>query len=488
MRTVRWQIRVDAPAVRAALASLRRELAVPADHPAAAHAEAAAAIGRGPQLPPQAPGPWVDAVDLDLVTVDPPGSRDLDQALHLERRGDGYRVHYAIADVAAFVAPGGVIDQEAWARGTTLYLPDGSAPLHPPELSEGAASLLAARERRPAVLWTLDLDSDGSLVGTDVRRAWVRSRRQLTYDEAQRMADSGSAQPGGLELLAVVGRLRQAQELERGGVSLQLPEQDVVAEDGRYELAYRRNLPAENWNAQLSLLTGMAAAALMASAGTGVLRVLPDAQDDALEGLRRRARALGVRWPADESYPAFVRALDPAVPVQAALLQQAAKTLRGAGYVVLEHAGAPVPRHAAVASPYAHVTAPLRRLVDRYGSEVALSVCAGVAVPDWVQHRLADLPAAMAAAGQRSSQVDNAALDLVEALVLAGHQGRRFTASVVDSSARASKVQLADPAVVASVVGPLPLGSEVALELVAVDVAARRVELVVAQPPAAPNS
>ncbi|MDQ3294181.1 MAG: RNB domain-containing ribonuclease, partial [Actinomycetota bacterium] len=79
-----------------------------------------------------------DRRDLPLVTLDPVGSRDLDQAFALEPRGSGWTVWYAIADVGAVVVPGGPIDVEARQRGVTLYLPDGRAPLHPPTLSEGS--------------------------------------------------------------------------------------------------------------------------------------------------------------------------------------------------------------------------------------------------------------------------------------------------------------------------------------------------------------
>ncbi|MGH3651130.1 MAG: RNB domain-containing ribonuclease, partial [Acidimicrobiia bacterium] len=59
------------------------------------------AMGIEPRLPNQ------DLTGVPFVTIDPPGARDLDQALHLERRDSGYRVRYAIADVGAFVSPGG---------------------------------------------------------------------------------------------------------------------------------------------------------------------------------------------------------------------------------------------------------------------------------------------------------------------------------------------------------------------------------------------
>lgn len=134
---------------------------------------------KSPRLPSH------DATDIPLFTIDPPASTDLDQAMHLSRRpGDGghggYRVRYAIADVAAFVTPGGALDAEVHRRVTTLYFPDGKVPLHPACLSEGAASLLPDHTC-PAVLWTLDLDADGRTETVDVRRALVRSRAKLNY-------------------------------------------------------------------------------------------------------------------------------------------------------------------------------------------------------------------------------------------------------------------------------------------------------------------
>src|SRR3954454_19491516 len=161
--------------LEAQLAALRSELSVPGEFPADALAEAA----RVAASPPQSVD-VVDATDIPLVTLDPLGSRDLDQAFFLERAGDGFKFTYAIADVATFVAAGGAVDREARLRGETLYLPDGRVPMHPPVLSEGAASLLPDQVR-PAVLWQFELDAEGKPTSTDVRRALVRSRAQLDY-------------------------------------------------------------------------------------------------------------------------------------------------------------------------------------------------------------------------------------------------------------------------------------------------------------------
>ena len=150
-----------------------------------------------------------DQTDVPYLTIDPPGSMDLDQAMHIARNGAGYRVQYAIADVAAFVSPGDPVDVEAHVRGETLYSPDMRTPLHPPAIGEGAASLLPD-QIRPALVWTIDLDADGRQTAVDVKRAVVRSVSRLNYSQAQQLIDAGTgagAADGTLALLAEVGRL-----------------------------------------------------------------------------------------------------------------------------------------------------------------------------------------------------------------------------------------------------------------------------------------
>src|SRR6478735_9060996 len=251
--------------LRASFQAIRDELHVPREFPAAVLDEAA-------DVAAEPPAPGTDLTDVPFVTVDPAGSKDLDQAMSLERSGSGFRLRYAIADLGGFVKPGGAIDREAHARGLTIYCPDTRVPLTPPVLSEDAASLLAGVDR-PAVVWTIELDADGEGTSVDVRRACVRSRAQLSFDDAQRMIDAGTDEQ--LGLLREVGRLRQARERDRGGMSVTLPDQEVVARNGTYELAYGSSLPVEEWNAQISLLTGSAAAEMMLHGGTGVLRTMP---------------------------------------------------------------------------------------------------------------------------------------------------------------------------------------------------------------------
>ncbi|MFG2866640.1 RNB domain-containing ribonuclease [Streptomyces sp. NPDC048338] len=463
----------EAP-LRAALRALRTELAIPDAFPPAVLAEADAAA-KAPRLPGH------DATDIPFFTIDPPTSTDLDQAMHLARRADGgYRVHYAIADVAAFVAPGSALDAEAHRRRLTLYFPDGKVPLHPPVLSEGAASLLPG-EPRPALLWRIDLDAEGRRVATDLRRALVRSRAKLDYAGAQRRIDDGTAEEP-LALLRDVGRLREALESERGGISLNVPEQEVVEQDHTYSLAYRAPLPADGWNAQISLLTGMAAADLMTAAGTGILRTLPTAPDGAVARLRLSAQALGVDWPHHVSYADVVRSADPSDPRHAAFLQDCTSLLRGAGYTVFTDGNVPTPAvHAAVADEYTHCTAPLRRLVDRYAGELCVAAVAGEEPPEWVRAALPVLPDEMAAGSRLANTVERESVDIVEAALLRERVGEIFDAYVIDVKDRepaVGTVHLEDPAVVARVEGGdsrLPLGEWLRVRLTQADPGAAKV-------------
>jgi exoribonuclease R len=132
--------------------------------------------------------------------------------------------------------------------------------------------------------------------------------------------------------------------------------------------------------------------------------------------------------------------------------------------------------HSAVAAPYAHCTAPLRRLADRYVSEVCLALCAGEPVPGWARAALPQLPAEMASADRRSHEIDRAVVDLAEAVLLAPRVGETFQAVVVESGPKGGQVQLTDPAVRAHCeAAPLPLGERIPVRLAVADPTTRTV-------------
>lgn len=548
------------------LGQLRAELGVPTDFPPEVHEQVAAIVAdwqaflAAVQLPEPSqdletlpdlaavpdPGarlspaaiPRLDGTHIPLVTIDPEGSRDLDQAVHLTRLTDGqqdgarYLVSYAIASLATFVQPGSPLDLEVRSRGLTLYFPDESTPLHPVELSHGAASLLPG-QLTPACLWQIRVGGDGKRLSATVRRALVRSRAQLTYTAVQDALDNGTALDAAVPadlpaLLKEIGLLRVQREAARGGVSLTVPEQEVVSSssmdegaatalgasessvadyrganaadegaaaavqgEGAFALAYRTPLLVEDWNAEISLMTGMSAAAKMRGMGVGVLRTVPPASDQALKKLRRVAKALKVEWPKEMGYPELIRSLDPASPTHAAFMLECTSLFRGSGYTVFgvegeppfPPEGSPETLHGAIAAEYAHATAPLRRLVDRWSSELCIAADEGRAPEQWVLDTLKEIPSDMGRAGQLSSKADRGSTEAIEALILQGHEGDVMTGAIVDIAEGKpyGTVMISRPAVMGSVTNrnrgeQLPLGTVTDVRLSRADVATRKVE------------
>ena len=430
--------------LRARFAAIRAEFEVPEGFPEPVLAEA--------EHVASAPLDWPDRDEttVPFLTIDPPGSMDLDQAMHIEPIDEGFRVRYAIAYLPAFVAPGGAIDTEAHTRGQTIYSPDVRTPLHPPQVSEGAASLLPGQVRA-AYVWDMTVGSDGEGTEVTVYRALVRSVDRFDYAQVQELLDGGT-DDSRLRGLRAVGRARIAFEQRRGGASLPMPEQEVTTDDsGAFVLGFRPPLEDEEWNAQISLMTGMAAAELMVGAKVGILRTLPAPRPEAIERFRREAKALGVEWHDDQPYGEFLRSLDRTNPKHLALIYDATGLFRGSAYAAFDGQVPDNPEHGALASIYSHVTAPLRRLVDRYGLAVSEAISSGQTIPEWARAGLAELPDIMARTSRTANGVERACTDAVEAAVLSQRIDEEFEAVVVDNSEHGRwLIQLTDPAVIAA--------------------------------------
>ncbi|MBD0860015.1 RNB domain-containing ribonuclease [Gordonia sp. zg691] len=455
-------------------AGIRHQLGVDEEYGDDALAEARAAVDR-------LAGAREDHTGVPFVTIDPPTSKDLDQAVHITSDGDGFVVDYAIADVAALVIPEGALDQESRRRGSTVYFPDGSVPLHPRELSEGAGSLLP-EQVRPCVLWTIRVGRDGSVTDVAVRRSRIRSVARLDYAGVTADAAAGRLHPS-IAALPAFGELRHEVALDRGAVELDLPDQQVSLTDAGWRLHLEPHTPAEMWNSQVSLLAGTCAGTIMADAGIGLLRTLPPAEDGAVDGLRAAARALGVAWPEDQPVGRFLAGLPGGLPSTLALQSAAGGLMRGANYLALDGSDAAraIPddkkRHAAIAGHYAHVTAPLRRLGDRFATEVCLALTAGDTVPDWVMRALPTLPKILRSADTLGATADRAGIDLAEAVILGGRVGERFDAVVMSAATerKSAQIFIADPPVIARCEGDLRAGDRIVVELTDADEVTRTV-------------
>jgi len=435
------------------LALIRTQFRIPETFPPAVLAEAETAANR-------APTDHVDRTAIPFVTLDPASSIDLDQALAIDRAGGDLLLHYAIADVAWFVDDDGAIDREAWARGTSQYLPDGKAPLYPPILSERAASLLPDGPR-PAVVFTVRVAPDGCVKLDGVERAIVRSRAKLAYDSVR----DTDLPPDFAEL---ADRIQAAGD-RRGASRIDPPEQEVDrAETGDFELTFRPRLQSEDRNAAMSLACNLAVADALLAHHTGLFRVMAPPAPPAIRRLRFTARAFGLIWPEAETLGQFQKSLRANDPREAAFMLAARRAGMGASYA--PYAFGVVPWHVAMAATYAHATAPLRRLADRYVVRAALAIANGHDVPDAVTQAFAKLPPVMARADALGGQIERAVVDLAEAVMLKGCEGRVFPAIVTDVDERGARMQLRDQPVVARVPAhAVQPGDAITVRLIATD-------------------
>ena len=447
-------------------ADLRREAGVDADFPpdVLAEAERAAAAPRLPDL---------DLTDVAFLTVDPQGSRDLDQALALERSGDGWLLRYAIADVAAFVAPGGAVDAECLRRGETLYLPDLRVPLHPPVLSEGAASLLPDVVR-PALVWTL-------VLGPDAEPTSVRVERALVPVAAAAVLPAGAggarhrAHPGA----AARGRAAApgARPGARGGRAADPGAGGRGRADGRPVLTLRAPLPVEGWNAQISLLTGLAAARLMLDGGVGLLRTLPPARAAGRRGAaaqRARARA----WPGPTAGPT-ARSSAGSTP-RCRPTPPCWCSRRGccAGRATAPSTGR---------RPSSRCTAPCCAVRALHGAAAAAGrparggglpgALGGLEVPGWARDALPLLPDVMAGADRRAARAGPGGRRPRRDLLLAPRVGELFDGAVVEASPEGRRRAAARPGRcgAGSREPSCPLGRALRVELVTADPVTRTV-------------
>ena len=465
--------------VQAGLDAIRAEYALVAEF--GPEVQAAAQAAASEPLPPVGPG-RVDARHLPFVTLDPASSTDLDQAFALTTEGDDIVLSYAIADVGWFVARGGPVEAEALRRGQTIYAPDGRIPQYPEVLSEQAASLLPDGDR-PAVLLTVVVDPLGTCTLRAAQRALVRSRAKLAYEHVSATDVS--------PLLSAIAANVAAGEDRRGAVRVDLPEQGVDTDPsapGGLRLVLRDRLASEDANSAMSLAANLAVAAAMLDAGVGLFRVMDSPDDRELASLRNSAKALGITWDRGLDLGHLQQRLDITDARHRAFLTLARRAGGGASYLAIgcedgdpapasRHSAQPAPFHSAIAATYAHATAPLRRLADRYVLDLVVQLHAGGRPSVAERAMLAALPVVMERSDKVASKVDAAALDLVEAVTLSGREGERFAAVVMDVDKNSARIQVSDPPVRARVhaEGVQP-GSEISVRLDSADAATRTVK------------
>ena len=349
--------------------SIIREFGLPGDFPESVLDDARAQAERfGEQLPPGRD----DLTDSIIVTIDPIDARDFDDAISLERTERGHwllGVH--IADVAHFVPPGSALDSEAYARATSVYLPDRVIPMLPELISNGLASLQPDRVRYTKTAF-LEFTAEGIHVHTDLRNSAIRSRHRFTYEDVDAYLADAEAWRSKLspEVHALVSRMHElamilrARRLKRGALELTMQEVKIdLDKEGRVAGAHRvENTVSHQIIEEFMLAANEAVADALAQAEVPFLRRVHGAPSPLkLKALNEFVGELGLTTDNLESRFAMQDLLRQVhgKPEEHAVNYALLRSLQRAVYSPEEEG------HYALASEcYCHFTSPIRRYPD----------------------------------------------------------------------------------------------------------------------------
>jgi ribonuclease R len=321
-----------------------------------------------------------DLRDQRVITIDPEGAKDHDDAIAVAEEGEGIRLWVHIADVSRFVTPGGAIDREAERRGCSVYLPGTVDPMLPEILSNDVCSLRPGEDRR-ALTAHMVVMPDGSVTGEGFHRSLIRSDRRLTYPQVDAFLEGraglGDAVMEADVLLAMeLARRLRARRMRRGAL-------DIVTSEPRFRFDGDsiEGVDLETQTDSHSLIEECMIAAneavarfLIAKKVPVIFRVHGDPEQIAVEDLWTRLEVLGIPVPPLAEGILTSEQRREAVGIAAhAVRLYVERTGEGAAslpYMVLRSLQKAVYRpdetsHSGLASPaYLHFTSPIRRYPD----------------------------------------------------------------------------------------------------------------------------
>jgi len=313
----------------------------------------------------------LDLRDIPFVTIDGATARDFDDGVAVvKRRGGGYTLYVAIADVSHYVEPGSALDAEAYRRGTSVYFPQYVIPMLPPELSTGICSLNPLVERL-AVIVTMEFDRNGRLKATGFARGVIKSQARLTYTEVQRALDGETvpALKGKSPLKKMLGQMGQLCLLlrehrrRRGSLMLSIPEAEVELDDQGVPVHIHRldHLLSHQIIEEFMIAANEAVAEHLEN--LCVFRVHETPDKEKMAAFRRMLKKLGYDLPPAADHDPVVMSEFFAglqdTPIAFLVQVMLLRSLKQAQYSAFNKG------HYGLASPfYTHFTSPIRRYPD----------------------------------------------------------------------------------------------------------------------------
>ena len=361
--------------------------------------------------------PW------DTVTVDPETARDHDDAISLDRLNEGgWRLAVHIADVAHYVRPGSLLDQEAYLRGTSVYFPDRVVPMLPHALSSNICSLVEGQERLTQTV-VLDLDTRGVVKKATFHDGVIKSRAKMSYQQVQAIIDGDQALRARFAPLVPLfqrmdelAKLMRKRRYERGSLDFDLPEPKLVldAAGEMTAIVASERLDSMRVIEEFMLAANEAVAARLSDAGMPALyRIHEQPEPLRVEEFADLVASFGYRVPHDlegirpQDFQLILRQIA-GKPEEKLISYLLLRTMKLARYHE-ENLG-----HFGLATDmYAHFTSPIRRYPDLVVHR-ALRALRQKKGPDAL---LASLPAGLAEMGQHLSDMERRATDAERELV-----------------------------------------------------------------------
>jgi ribonuclease R len=304
------------------------------------------------------PGERQDLRHLPAVTIDGADAKDFDDAISVERVGDGYRLWVHIADVTHYIDPDGALDEQAAYRGNSVYLPGTVAPMLPQRLSNGVCSLKPNAERA-AVTVEMESSADGSPRSARVYRSLIVSDARLTYDGVDAfLRDEGEVKlPKMIQAAYDLSRRLKTRAARRGKLELggREPEYEIAHDGVPVAARSRRSTPARELIEELMVLANESVAKMLRRKQGAIFRVHERPDVESLELLRERLAAIGIQ-------------VEP-TPENLGTIAQKAKS-DAVNYLILRsiprahYAPEPVGHYGLALENYTHFTSPIRRYAD----------------------------------------------------------------------------------------------------------------------------